>query len=656
MIFDEIVLHNFGVYLGRQTLQLAPTDAKKPVILFGGMNGAGKTTLLDALQVGLYGKLARSSNRGTIAYEEFLRRSMHRSVDPSEGAAIEIQFRQSSEGEEHQFRVHRSWSANGKGMKEKLEIVRDGKLDRVLTDSWSEYVEELIPSRISHLFFFDGEKIEGFADIENSAELLSVAIHSLLGLDLVDRLSTDLLVLERRRRKDFRSDGDRVDIEAAEEEVRRLEDLKAEVVIQRGSVQNEVDLAEKLLREAETKFRQEGGELFEQRKEIEAERAAVEAQLRVAELELRELADGPTPLLMIEQLVAELLEQDLKEEESENGALFSKILADRDKKIVGKLKEIRLPAQAVSTMSKILEDDRKHRKADCGESYLRLNFETRTQLRALEVALSNVQAAIAKAVQVADEYSALLVDLDRKLAGIPSDDTIARVIASRDAAINLRDAAKIRLERLDSELERARRELEHKQAVLARYIEREVETEFEKEDSSRIVFHSQKVRVTLQKFRTSVVRRNVARIEQLVLDSFRQMLRKESLVGSLKIDPETFTVELRGTDHKLISPDRLSAGERQLLAVSLLWGLGRASGRPLPTVIDTPLGRLDSAHRTRLVERYFPYASHQVLLLSTDEEIDAKYYEKLRPWVGRSYRLEFDDKTNATSIQQGYFW
>ena len=73
-------------------------------------------------------------------------------------------------------------------------------------------------------------------------------------------------------------------------------------------------------------------------------------------------------------------------------------------------------------------------------------------------------------------------------------------------------------------------------------------------------------------------------------------------------------------------------------------------------MIDTPLGRLDSAHRTNLIKNYFPIASHQVILLSTDEEVDEHYYQELLPSIAKSYLLDFDDKKQETQVLEGYFW
>jgi DNA sulfur modification protein DndD len=73
-------------------------------------------------------------------------------------------------------------------------------------------------------------------------------------------------------------------------------------------------------------------------------------------------------------------------------------------------------------------------------------------------------------------------------------------------------------------------------------------------------------------------------------------------------------------------------------------------------VIDTPLGRLDSDHRRHLVERYFPHASNQMVLLSTDQEIDEDLGRLFMSAVGRCYRLDHDDAQATTRICPGYFW
>src|SRR5512140_2070700 len=108
MILDTIILENYGAYGGRQEANLTPEEGK-PIILFGGMNGGGKTTLLDAVQLAFYGPKARISNRGRLAYKEYLRESIHRGCDSSEGACITIRFRRVIDGETRDFEEHRLW-------------------------------------------------------------------------------------------------------------------------------------------------------------------------------------------------------------------------------------------------------------------------------------------------------------------------------------------------------------------------------------------------------------------------------------------------------------------------------------------------------------------------------------------------------------------
>jgi DNA sulfur modification protein DndD len=99
----------------------------------------------------------------------------------------------------------------------------------------------------------------------------------------------------------------------------------------------------------------------------------------------------------------------------------------------------------------------------------------------------------------------------------------------------------------------------------------------------------------------------------------------------------------------------LSAGEKQIYAISLLWGLGKSSDIELPIIIDTPFARLDSEHRTNIAKHYFPFASEQVIILSTDEEIDQKYFELLIASIGRKYLIEHYSENRHSIIKSGYF-
>ena len=163
---------------------------------------------------------------------------------------------------------------------------------------------------------------------------------------------------------------------------------------------------------------------------------------------------------------------------------------------------------------------------------------------------------------------------------------------------------------------------------------------------------------TLQQFRERLTLKKLNKLEFEVTECFRYLLHKSDLVHRVAVDSQTYRLSLYDPEGQLVPKHRLSAGEKQLLAVAFLWGLARVSGRRLPVAIDTPLGRLDSSHRNNLVERYFPAASHQVILLSTDTEIGKTEVEQLRASeaIAQEYLLKYDSSNAKTEIQPGYFW
>ena len=100
----------------------------------------------------------------------------------------------------------------------------------------------------------------------------------------------------------------------------------------------------------------------------------------------------------------------------------------------------------------------------------------------------------------------------------------------------------------------------------------------------------------------------------------------------------------------------LSKGELQMYATAVVWGLALTSGRPLPFMIDTPLARLDEKHRNSIVEKFYPNASHQTIILSTDSEINFEYYQKLEPYISSSFVIQYDSDSGSTKKHDTYFF
>ncbi|MCH7527451.1 MAG: DNA sulfur modification protein DndD, partial [Planctomycetes bacterium] len=644
-------------FRGCQSARLTPPSPDKPITLFGGLNGAGKTTLLEALQLALYGRHAPflGSPRG---YDTYLTKSIHRQTNPEKGASVGLAFRVNEEGHERAYQVERSWRRVNGQVVEDVTVSVDGRHDTLLSDNWFEHAERFIPARLAPLFFFDGERIEAMADSSRSAEVLETAIHALLGVDLVDRLKVDLNVLAQRKQKEIKSRADRERIEALERELESHGDRLAELKQQCGHLQNERDRAEKRLRQQETRFAAQGGRLGDERKAMEQRQNEAHGELGAVRSQLVQMAAGPLPLVLVADLLQDAQTQAELESRSERAASLVEIAAERDAKLIAHLKQTGAEARTIQTANRFLRGERRTLAAQSQcDRFLELTANDTYLIRELlETQLGQDRKEISDLVRRVAALQLTIDELDRALASVPDEEALADLLGGLRSARNEFSRRERELISLEQAVKQTAAVRDGVQDELGRLLQAGRQSDFENSDVERHLRHSERVDSALGRFRVALVAKHTTRLQDLIRDGYLQLLRKRSLISRVEIDPESCALYLFNGNGQRIPEDRLSAGERQLLAVAMLWGLAKASGRPLPTVIDTPLGRLDSTHRKHLVERYFPHASHQVILLSTDEEIDEGYFEQLRARIGHVYRLEYDDRSGSSAIVEGYFW
>lgn len=156
------------------------------------------------------------------------------------------------------------------------------------------------------------------------------------------------------------------------------------------------------------------------------------------------------------------------------------------------------------------------------------------------------------------------------------------------------------------------------------------------------------LRNTVRDFMEELRQRRVSELSRRMTEMMTKLAHKDDLVSKISIDPATYVLRiLNKRGEEVQSP---SAGEREVFALSMLWGLAQISKRNLPVVIDTPLGRLDKSHRSSIVNSYFPHAGEQVIILSTDAEIDETWYKQLRPSLVQEFVLDHDDSEEVTTI------
>jgi len=645
VIFHSLTLDGVGPYAERQTLEFAVGE-RRPVTLVGGLNGAGKTTLIRSLFQALYGGRALAEFGRHRSYGAYLADALNHERT---GALLELSLTIPGLRDDTSITVRRSWGEKARG--DQLDVFVGDAYDEELSESWDETIEQIAPLGVARLFFFDGEKIEALADLGAAAQSLKTAVGSLLGLDLVSQLQTDLVAVQRRvLRAGSPTSSEALDKRQAE--LSAAEEILAEARREDEVAGQALEAAEGSHGRLDSEFRAAGGELVAKRSELEAkaEEASGEEQLRWQRL--RELAADPfAPLGLMPSLLRELGTTAERERHQQLAKDLLEVVAERDDWVVAEAE--RLGLAETGALEAALAGEREARSKQ-GDAPAFAPLATPKTIQDLcDERLTDWRVQALQAIDSVDEAMGRADDLDRRISKIPHDDSVSELLVAMEESDGrleeLRErrlVAQQHLKVAESKVQAARDRRDAELACLA-------EAEDRGERQQRVTQHAERAKATLSRLSTRIVERHVGRISEYTLQCLEQLLRKDRLIQGVEIDPESFAVTLYGAHGKL-HPSALSAGERQLTALSLLWALARAAGRPLPVVIDTPLGRLDASHRQHVVKRYLPAASHQVVVLSTDTEIDADLHKLLSPSIGER-RCLVTDEDGRTEIYDDYF-
>ena len=663
MIIKSLKLVDFGAFRSDHIIDLMPREKygkKRPIVLFGGLNGAGKTTILDAVRLALYGRQAIGRNINQSDYDRYLQEAIHKSshllVNP-DSASVSLEFIYSRLGKVSTYTVTRSWSASKSQIKENLELLCDGQLlSEISHDQTQSFLNELVPIGVSDLFFFDGEKIKSLAEEEGN-KALGESLYRLLGLDLIERLRSDLAIYCRRYQAEHGS-SDALSQLVEYQTVyanhlatieKKQKDL-AELTIS-------IEHHENKLIEKEDNFSAHGGAWALTRSQNTSRQQDLEKRRKEIEDNLREELADVYPFTLITQLLGEVQKQLDKEQQLMKWQAAETIMKKRKAKFIAALQRALsgvkgdlLNSKLESAFAILLAPpgDVQDIKIihDVSESaYLQIQ----TLIRSITTDAQNKINIIKMSLE---EVERELLGLQRQLERTPTEEAVSGLLQAIKEEQSVIATLKERKRALIEEMQRIVKDSIDTLRKARKLEEKSVDSG----QLSANIHMAAGTRQLLEEFVKKIRIDKLRALEVAFEKAFSRLARKEDMLLRAKIDPNTFDVELIGRKDRIIQKRKLSAGEKQIYAIAMLEALAQTSGRHLPVIIDTPLGRLDSKHRGKLVDNYFPKASHQVIILSTDTEVDKKFYTDLSPSISHAYSISYNEEEGASEFSQEYFW
>ena len=660
MHFSEIELYNFGIYKGQHNIELIDQRKKKNITLVGGMNGRGKTTILDAIFLCLYGRKAIEYIVGKKeAYNKVLKDRINKSAD-DKTTHVKITMVMDDD-EDTIISITRTWSQTDSKITTNLIVEKNGIEDTYLSENWAYYVEELIPYGIAKFFFFDNEKISQIAD-DDAFDKIKDSIKSVMGVTTVEALCAHI----EKIRKDKTANLEKSSDPALEKEFKELSSSKEEcetkirdLYAQRNALFPELEKTSNKLEETEQSFWKKGGNLGLSHDDIIRD----QHELKDKEISLKEqaiaLASNPaTPICLCKDLAVTTYNEIMSSEESRAVKYSYPIVSKLYKALLEEFKDnFSASTDSYKTLSVLMNAQLKKLEGEIGSKAV--NAFTPLARSLMEKFISeDITRISSEAISIVLENKKVITALEQLEVHLSSsaekNDTVKLLNEIKELQAK-KTELETEISRCDNHIQSAQFEKKQIERQLNKVHLKITSNKDTSDDNARIIEYSTMILDVMHEFVHRLQTQKVDILEKNITSCFRFLAQKQAIITSITIDPKTLDITLKDYKGGVLLKDQLSAGEKQMFTISILWGLALSSGYKLPVIIDTPMARLDSAHRSNFINKYLPNASSQVIVLSTDEEINGKYLDDIKAYVNKAYTLIYNDYEKCSTIEPGYF-
>ena len=668
MWIHSIRLQNFKSY-DRAFFNFPEPKDGRNIVLIGAQNGHGKTTLLEAVYLCLYDKDAISHltraglNTHETHYPDFLKAALHHLAEPRYGLytmSLEIEMRRYSRGEIRGLKIKRSWhfghdqKLQADDNEVSIETYHNGSYQPVDNDQVGRYLNTYaLPFDYAPFFFFDGEKIVQAAQHSGAGNWLNIALKGLLGVTLLDRLRNSLSEYRKKYISENTSQKMQEDLQKAERALQTAE-------IQRDVFQEEYNKLERQLAEWSAKHdsltQQLGGgtdirtsnDFLEQKikldKEIDEFNNKVNAAVKAMPLAF--LPRGRLNELKIQlereknRLNHEAGKDQIGDKVDDFWSAF--VSSDKVKEVLGRSASVILDDPMMKDAVKDCWEELFYPlPKECAQTiehnYLSVNAhaEIQNEIKKLEsVPPDKIGSLLEETDRRERERKEVLEELDR-LKGTNKDELIEQLKEAKNETERLsgnRGHLKNQLIQQEKNFQRYKAEVERLQDDISDNNPRLLKSRRAGEIDKVIV----RLTEELMKQKVGAVGEAATRINRDIAHDER--------IDKIRID-ESGKMALYGRDGCETRVD-LSAGQMQILIMSLVSALAEVTRYNAPFVIDTPLARLDEGHRQGLF-KHWSNLPQQVILLSQDTEITPQVRRQLEQHISRTYLVEADSLDSA---------